>query len=158
VILWYAAGAAFVVWNVFQSPGLDFRAVAAGALLPVALDAPLARQAFAHSLLLPSVLLALVMLATAGHGRRLLRRRLLGVPIGWLCGVLLSGAWSTREVFWWPLAGDLPEVALLPSAPVVVVEEALGLAAAAWAWVRFGLADPRRRRRFLRTGRLEVPA
>jgi hypothetical protein len=60
-------------------------------------------------------------------------------------------------VFWWPFAGDLPDAALLPAAPVVVVEEALGLAAAAWAWVRFGLADPHRRHRFLRTGRLEVP-
>ena len=32
MILWYAAGAVFIVWNVFQSSGVDFRAVAVGAL------------------------------------------------------------------------------------------------------------------------------
>ena len=156
MILWFAAGAVFVVWNVFQSPGLDFRAIVVGALLPLAIDAPLVRQAYAHTLLVPSVALVAVMLGTAGTGRRLLRRRLLGVPIGWLCAIVLAGSWTSREVFWWPVAGSLPDVSLLPSWPVVVVEEALGAGAAAWAWVRFGLADPARRARFWRTGRLEV--
>ena len=36
-----------------------------------------------------------------------------------------------------------PRAALLAPWPVVVVEELLGLAAAWWAWTRFGLADPR---------------
>ncbi len=40
MVLWLAFGAIFATWNVFQSTGLDFRLVAVGALLPLALDPP----------------------------------------------------------------------------------------------------------------------
>lgn len=157
MILWYAAGAVFIVWNVFQSSGIDFRAVAVGALLPLLLDLPWGRPAYAHTLLAAVAALTVVMLATSGRGRRLVRRRLLGVPIGWFCGLVLSAAWADQELFWWPVLGwSLPEGDLLPSWTVVVALEALGLAAAGWVVVRFGLADPHRRERFVRTGRLEV--
>jgi len=157
VILWYAAGAVFIVWNIFQSSGVDYRAVAVGALLPLALDLPFGRQAYGHTLLAAVVALTVVMLATIGRGQRLVRRRLLGVPIGWFCGLLLSAAWATQGVFWWPVFGvDLPHVDLLPRWGVVVVLEGLGVAAAAWIVVRFGLGDARRRAAFVRTGRLEV--
>ena len=36
-----------------------------------------------------------------------------------------------------------------------LVLELVGLAILAWAWRRFGLADPARRRVFLREGRLD---
>ena len=49
-----------------------------------------------------------------------------------------------------------PTAALLAPWPVVVVEEALGIAAGWWAWTRFGLADPSRRRDLWRTGRLAI--
>ncbi|HEX5614074.1 MAG TPA: hypothetical protein VFZ83_02865 [Acidimicrobiia bacterium] len=157
MILWYAAGAVFIVWNVFQSSGLDFRAVAVGALLPLALDAPFGRQGVAHSLLGAVVALAVVMLVTTGRGRRLARRRALGVPIGWFCGLVLSGAWANQEVFWWPVFGtDVPRVDLVPGLVVVAALEALGALAAGWIVVRFGLTDPRRRAAFARSGRLEV--
>ena len=42
MVLWLAFGSIFGVWNVFQSPGLDFRLIALGALLPLVLDAPFA--------------------------------------------------------------------------------------------------------------------
>src|SRR5450432_2561259 len=86
VLLWYAAGSVFAVWNVFQSAGLDFRAVALGALLPLAIDLPARHQAYAHALVAPVAALALVMLATSGRGRKLARRRWIGLPIGWFCG------------------------------------------------------------------------
>jgi hypothetical protein len=38
----------------------------------------------------------------------------------------------------------------------VIIEELLGLAAAWWAWSRFALADPARRRDFWRSGRLAI--
>ena len=157
MILWYSAGSVFCVWNVFQSPGLDFRLVAAGALLPLLLDTPFGEMAVAHSLGATVALLAGVMGATAGRGRRLLRRRIICLPIGAFCGLALSGAWATKQVFWWPAFGTgLPGASLVPALPVVLVEELLGLLAAVWAWTRFGLADPVRRRDLLRTGRLEV--
>ena len=52
MILWLACGSIFGVWNVFQSSGLDFRLIALGALLPLAIDAPFGAQSYAHTLLL----------------------------------------------------------------------------------------------------------
>src|SRR6478609_8502215 len=51
MLLWFVFGAIFGVWNVFQSPGLDFRLVAAGALLPTLIDLPFGAQSYAHTLL-----------------------------------------------------------------------------------------------------------
>jgi hypothetical protein len=149
----------FAVWNVFQSAGLDFRAVALGALLPLLIDLPARHQAFAHSLLAPVAFLTLVMLATSGRGHRLLRRRLIGLPIGWFCGLALSGAFASQRVFWWPAFGvGFEHVALLPRVPILVIEELLGLLALRWIWVRFGLREPARRRELVRRGRLAVAA
>lgn len=157
MLLWLACGSIFGVWNVFQSPGLDFRLVALGALLPLLLDAPFGAQSYAHTLLSAVVVLALAMALTAGKGRRLRRRRALSLPIGWFTGLVLSGAWAHKTVFWWPAFGwSRPSAPLLAPWPIVLVEELLGAAAAWWAWTRFALADPARRRRFFRTGRLAI--
>jgi hypothetical protein len=159
VLLWYAAGSVFAVWNVFQSAGLDFRAVAIGALLPLVVDLPAGHQAYGHSLVAPVAALVLVMLVTSGRGRRLLRRRWIGLPIGWFCGIALSGAFASQKVFWWPGFGSsFGHVALLPPVAVVAIEELLGVAAAVWIWTRFGLRDAARRRELLRRGRLVLVA
>jgi membrane-bound metal-dependent hydrolase YbcI (DUF457 family) len=159
VLVWYAAGSVFAVWNVFQSAGLDFRAVALGALLPLLVDLAPGHQAFGHSLLAPVVALLLVMLATSGRGRRLLRRRVIGLPIGWFCGIALSGAFASQRVFWWQAFGrSFGHVALLPAVPLIVLEELVGLAAGVWIWNRFGLRDPARRRELARRGRLVLVA
>ena len=157
MVFWLTCGAIFGVWNVFQSSGLDFRLVALGSLLPLVLDAPFGSQAYAHTLLSAVLVLLVAMAVTAGRGHRLRRRRALSLAIGWFAGLVLSAAWAHKEVFWWPAFGaGRPDAPLLPPWPVVVVEEVLGLAAARWAWIRFGLSDAARRRAFLRTGRLAV--
>jgi hypothetical protein len=157
MLFWLTCGAIFGVWNVFQSSGLDFRLVALGSLLPLVLDAPFGAQAYAHTLLSAVVVLVVAMAVTAGRGHRLRRRRALSLAIGWFACLVLSAAWAHKEVFWWPAFGaGRPDAPLLPPWPVVIVEELLGLAAAWWAWTRFGLADEARRRTFLRTGRLAV--
>jgi hypothetical protein len=157
MFLWFVFGAVFGVWNVFQSPGLDFRLIALGALAPEVLDLPFRAQAYAHTLLAAVAVLVLTMLVTAGRGRRLRRRRALGLAIGWFAGLVLSAAWAHKEVFWWPAFGAArPDAPLLAAWPVVAVQELLGLAAAWWAWSRFGLHDPQRRRALLRTGRVSV--
>ena len=157
MVLWFVFGAIFGVWNVFQSPGLDFRLVAAGALLPELIDLPFRAQAYAHTLLSAVLVLVITMLATTGRGRRLRRRRALGLAIGWFSALVLSAAWTHQDVFWWPAFGaSRPDAALFAVWPVVVIEELLGLAAAWWTWTRFGLRDPARRRDFLRTGRLAI--
>lgn len=90
----------------------------------------------------PSGLLAVVMLATAG--RRPIRKRLIAVPIGILLHLVFDGAWAADHVFWWPFLGGFGDTAL----PIVsrgwwnVVLELAGAALIVWAWRSFGLADP----------------
>jgi hypothetical protein len=157
MILWLAFGAVFVVWNVFQSGGLDFRLVAAGAVLPTIIDAPYGAQSYAHTLLVATLVLVAAMLGTAGRGHRLRRRRALSLSIGWFAALVLGASWAHKELFWWPAFGlERPDAPLFGPWPLVVVEEVLGLLAAAWMWVRFGLRDAERRRAFWRTGRLAV--
>jgi hypothetical protein len=157
MLFWLVFGAIFGVWTVFQSSGLDFRLVAIGALLPELVDAPFRAQSYAHTLLAAVAVLTVTMLATTGRGHRLRRRRALSLSIGWFAGLVLAASWAHKEVFWWPAFGlDRPEAPLLAAWPVVAIEELLGLAAAWWAWTRFGLGDPARRRAFLRTGRLVI--
>ncbi len=157
MLLWFVFGAIFGVWNVFQSPGLDFRLIAAGALMPELLDLPFGAQAYAHTLLAATLVLLATMLATVGRGRRLRRRRALGLAIGWFSGLVLSAAWAHKEVFWWPaFGGARPDAPLFGPWAVVAVEELLGVAAAWWTWSRFGLRDATRRRELFRSGRLTI--
>ncbi|MDQ1455259.1 MAG: hypothetical protein QOH28_879 [Actinomycetota bacterium] len=157
MLLWFVFGAIFGVWNVFQSPGLDFRLIAAGALLPELIDLPFGAQAYAHTLLAATVVLVATMLATVGRGRRLRRRRALGLAIGWFAALVLSAAWAHKEVFWWPAFGaERPDAPLFGAWPVVVIEELLGAAAAWWTWSRFALSDAARRRALFRNGRLAI--
>jgi len=145
------------VHYVFRSSGIDYRLVGIGAVLPLLIDLPLRRLAYGHTVVAGVALLAVVMLATIGRPR-LLRRRLLCLPIGYLCGLVLSGAWAAGDLFWWPFTGSIPHEPLLPPVGIVVLEELAGLAAGAWIVARFGLTDRRTRTEFLRTGRLREVA
>ncbi len=158
MLFWYVGLSVVIVYFVFQSAGVDYRLVALGSLLPLAVDLPFRDLAYGHTLLASVALLVVVMLVTIGRPR-LLRRRLLCLPIGAFCGLVLSAAWTNSDVFWWPFTGStLPDGALLPAAGIVVLEELAGLAACAWIVHRFGLADAARRDEFVRTGRLREAA
>lgn len=155
MFFWYVAGSILIVSGVFRSHGVDYRLVAAGALLPLVLDAPWRRPAVGHTLLAAAVLLVVVMVATIGRPR-LLRRRLLCLPIGMLCGLVLAGAWTDTHVLWWPTLGSgFPHRALLPAWGIVALEEVAGIAAVVWMVDRFRLREPVTRDAFLRTGRLD---
>jgi hypothetical protein len=155
VFLWFLGTAFLATWLVFRDPALDHRLVLVGAILPDVLDGPTGRAGVAHSLLASAVLLVVVVLAT--RGRRRLRRTLVALPIGTFLHLVFDGIWASREVFWWPLAGTDLGDAELPSIARGLADVPLELAGAAvlvWAWRRFRLAEPERRRTFLRTGRL----
>jgi membrane-bound metal-dependent hydrolase YbcI (DUF457 family) len=138
---------------VFRSAGIDYRLIAVGSLLPLLVDAPVGHTAFGHTLLFAVVLLVVVMVATIGRPR-LLRRRWLCLPIGVLCGLILSGAF-TSEVFLWPLGGTtFPDDPLLPAWWVVLLEELAGLVACWWIVGQYDLYLPEPRRELIRTGRL----
>ena len=156
MVLWFAGTAFLTVWLVFRDPAFDYRLVIVGALLPDVVDAAFGGSALLHSVLGSMALLALVMVATVG--RRSLRRHLIAVPIGTFLHLVFDGAFTSSQAFWWPLAGGP-----LADQPLPVVErgwwnvvlELIGLAILGWAWRRFRLDDPVRRRVFLREGRLD---
>jgi hypothetical protein len=156
VLLWFVGLSPLLVWVVFRSPALDLRVVIVGSLLPL-LDGLFGGPRVLHSLTGAVVALVLVMVAT--RRRRLVRRRLLGIPIGLFLHLVLDGAWADTDTFWWPFTGwrfttdGLPE---LFRGGWALVMEACGVAAMAFAYRAFGLADPDRRERFLRTGRVDA--
>jgi hypothetical protein len=154
MLLWFIAPSIIAVHDIFRSRGLDYRLIGLGALLPLAIDAPLGYFAYGHSLFVAVGVMGLVMVATIGRSR-LLRRQLICVPIGWLCGLVLSGAFLHDVSFLWPLLGsDFPDDSLIPPITIVVLLDAAGLALGVWGCGRFGLTDPATRREFLRRGRL----
>jgi membrane-bound metal-dependent hydrolase YbcI (DUF457 family) len=155
LLLWFAGGSFVAVWAVFRSPALDYRLVMLGAILPLA-DLVYGGARPLHTLLACVVVLLAVMLAT--RDRRLIRRQWLGLPIGMFLHLVLDGVWTRAHLFWWPLfgssfgTGHAPE--LTRGVDVDLLLEVLGALALVWAWRRFQLADPARRRRFLHTGQL----
>jgi hypothetical protein len=155
VFLWFVGMAFLAAWLVFRDPSLDHRLIVVGALLPDAVDAPTGHAGVAHALATSALLLAVVVLAT--QGRRRLRRSLVALAIGTFLHLVLDGIWTNREVFLWPFAGlDLGD-ARLPSVArgwANVPLELAGLAVLVWAWRRFRLGEPERRRTFVRTGHL----
>ena len=154
MFIWFAVLSVVVTWAVFQSPALDYRMVALGSVIPV-VEAPFGNGPL-HSLLAPTAVLLVVMLAT--RQRRLVRRRWLGLPIGMYMHLVLDLAFTRTDTFWWPFLsrsftpGDSPE---LSRGVWSVVLEVIGIAVGVWAYRRFGLGDPQRRRRFIHTGQLD---
>lgn len=154
MLIWFAVMSVIVTFVVFQSPAIDYRLVALGAVVPV-LEVPFGAGPL-HSLLVPTAVLAVVMLAT--RHRRLVRRRWLGLPIGMYFHLVLDLAWTRTDAFWWPFLGaGMSDGGALESGRGAwsAVMELVGIVAGVWAYRRFGLDDAGRRERFLRTGQLD---
>jgi hypothetical protein len=154
MFLWFVGPSILIVWLVFHSPAADYRLVALGSVLPLA-EIPIGEPRILHALAGAAMGLAIVMIAA--RGRRVLQRRWLGVPIGMLLHLVLDGAWTDTDAFWWPALGldwstsELPE---LGRGAFNVVLELLGGATCWWLYRRFRLDEPARRADFLRTGRV----
>jgi hypothetical protein len=157
MLIWFVAWSVVLVAIVFRSPAIDYRTVVVGALLPL-VEVVLGGPRLLHSVVGAVGVLVAVVLATPR--RRLLRRRLLGVPIGLMCHLVLDGSFTRTDVFWWPMGGwafapgQIPELSHLG---VSLVLEAIGIAVAVWAWRLFRLGEPAVRQRFVDDGRLELP-
>lgn len=156
VFFFFVAAAVLVVLVVFDSPAVDYRFVAFGAVLPL-VETLTGRSLILHTLSGSVLLLSLVMLATVGS--RLRRRRWLGVPIATFIFLVVSGSWTRTELFWWPAAGlsgigsaPLPEFDR--PAVVLILSELVGIGALGWLAYRYELFRPENRRRLLSTGRL----
>lgn len=135
---------------------VDYRFVAFGAALPL-LEAVTGGPFLLHTLLGSVGLLAAVMAATSG--RRLLRRRLLGLPIGLLLHLVLDGTWAQQSLMWWPGFGtdfgplQVPE--LERSLTVGAILELAAVGVGVWAYHRYQLGSAANRRRLLSTGQLD---
>lgn len=156
VLLWFAGFSVLLAWLIFRDPAFDYRLVAVGALLPDLIDAPLGGSRMMHAVATAVLILVVVMIAT--RGRRVLRRRLLAIPIGLFLHLVLDGAWVDSEVFWWPASGfsfgDIPLPAEQRGIALLLMQEFAGALALGWCVQRFGLLERGELQRFLRTGRL----
>jgi hypothetical protein len=154
VLLWFVGPSILIVWSVFRSPAADYRVVAVGSVLPL-VELPFGEPRLLHSLVGAAVVMVAVMLGA--RGRRLVQRRLLGLPIGMLLHLALDGAWADTDAFWWPAFGvswstsELPEVG---RGAFNILLELLGGVACWWGYRRFRLAEPERRTLFAQTGRV----
>jgi hypothetical protein len=155
MLAWFVIVAPIVVAEVFRSPMVDYRFVALGAALPL-LEVLSGSPPILHTLLAPVAGLAVVMAAT--RNRRLVRRRVLGIPIGLFLHLVLDGTWTDAEMFWWPALGaDLaghPVPELGWSLAFIVTLELAALALAAVAWRRYQLGTDQNWRKLLRDGHL----
>jgi hypothetical protein len=158
VLIWFAVLSVLLVAVVFKSPGVDYRTVMLGAIIPV-LEGFTGGPKLLHSVVGAVAVLGILMLAT--RNRRLLRRRLLGIPIGLMAHLVLDGAFTITAAFWWPFAGTDFAQGQIPEWShweISLLLDLVGLAVGWWAWNWFGLTDPAARQRFLTDGRLDVPA
>jgi membrane-bound metal-dependent hydrolase YbcI (DUF457 family) len=154
VFFWFAGMSVVLVWAVFTSPIVDYRLVALGSVLPV-VDVAFGGPRVLHSVVGSVALMGVVMAATVG--RRLLRRRLLGLPIGTFMHLVLDGVWADTHAFWWPFAGTAWSTSKVPEASrpgFGIVLELVGVGALWWCYRRFRLGEPERRALFLRTGHI----
>ncbi len=154
MFFWFVGVGWLLVVAVFQSPALDYRVVMLGSVVPL-LDAITGGPWVLHTLAASVAALVIVMVCT--QRRRLVRRRWLGVPIGMFVHLVLDGAWTNTDVFWWPAFGasfGSERLFELDRGALSVLMEVVGVGALVYGWRRFGLEDPAARRRFLRTGQL----
>lgn len=155
MLLWFAVVAPVLVAEVFRSPMVDYRLVALGALAPL-IEVALGRPSVLHTILGSVAALFGVMMAT--RNRRLLRRRLLGIPIGLFLHLVLDGTWTRSRLFWWPAFGaelsadELFETGRSPA--VLVLMEVAAVVVAIWAWRRYGLNSSDNRSLLARRGHL----
>ena len=74
-----------------------------------------------------------------------------------LLHLVLDGAWTDADAFWWPFLGvewstsELPEIG---RGALNVGLEVIGAAVCWWLYRRFRLDEPERRADFIRTGRV----
>lgn len=156
MILWYAGMSWLLVWRVFRSPTIDYRLVMVGSVLP-ALDDLIGHPTPLHTLVGAAAAFGAIVVVT--RNQRLASRRWVGIPIGMFFHLVLDGSWADTDLFWWPFTGgalaDLSVPEMTWPLWLLAVTEIVGALVLGGLWVRLGLTDPDRRRRFLSTGHLD---
>jgi hypothetical protein len=170
MLFWHLGATLWLFRWIFKDPKVDVRFLLFGAILPDLIDllyGTVIRPAYAigelwfHTLLAPSLYMAVVLLVTR-RGRR--RRAFMALGIGWLFHILLDGMWTDPEVLFWPFFGWEMPTGVAPfwseawaramSDPWRWILEAAGLAYLIWLWFAAGLNQKPARDDFLKTGRI----
>ena len=171
MLFWHLGATLWLFRWIFRDPKVDVRFLLLGAILADLVDLPIGTLILAdrfstgelwlHSLLVPSLFMAAVLVMTR-RGRR--RRAWMALGVGWLFHLLLDAMWVNQEVFLWPFfgweipAGESPywplawERAL--SDPWRWVKEVAGLSYLVWLWFALGMKEHNRRKDVVETGRL----
>jgi inner membrane protein len=175
VLLWHLGMTTLIARYVFRDPAMDLRWLAVGAVLPDIIDKPIGsilwndvfhnHRVFAHTLVLPVLALAAIMIVTQRQSRS--RKAAIAIVLGWFVHLILDGVWASPEAFFWPFFGlDFPRLAgsdfgtLLGNMvgnPLVWVGEAAGAAYLIYLW-RSHLTEPDALRRFAQDGRISLRA
>ncbi len=156
MFFWFLATAVITVGFVFRDPRFDNRLLLVGSVLPIA-DGLFGGARALHSITVSIGLLAVVMLTTTRGSAR--RSTLLGLPIGMFLHLVFDAAWNDTDTFWWPFTGlafDGADLPIIARGWVSLALEVVGVSGCIWLWRRNDLADPARRRRFMRDGRLDA--
>jgi inner membrane protein len=171
MLFWHLGASLWLFRWIFRDPKVDVRFLLLGAILPDLIDLPIGTLFLAdrystgelwfHSLVLPSIYMALVLVLTR-RGQR--RRAWMALGIGWLLHLVLDATWVNQEVFLWPLFGlEIPASAApfwplawerALSDPWRWLQEVAGLAYMIWLWLALGFNMPERRRSLWTNGRL----
>ena len=171
MILWHIALTLFLFRWIFGDPKVDVRFLAAGAVLPDVADILVGEVLFAdsiatpenyaHTLVVPTLVASVILLATR-RGRR--RRAWMALIVAWFFHLLIDGMWASADVFLWPFFGwgfpNGPEpywsgmIDRALSDPWRWVLEVVGLGYLLFVAIASGLGDAERRAAFFDTGRL----
>ena len=155
MFFWFIGTAVLSVWFVFRDPAFDYRTLVIGALLPDIIDGIWGGARAFHSVTASVAVLVVVMLSTIG--RRPIRKRLLAIPIGMFLHLIYDGAFNNTKVFWWPFSGlsfSGDRLPVVDRGMLNIGFEIVGLLLCAFAWKKFHLGDPTRRKSFLKSGTL----
>lgn len=155
MVLWFVILAPVMVAEIFQSPMADYRVVAVGAALPLS-EVVFGGPRYLHTMVVAMGLMAVVMLATSK--RRLVRRRLLGIPIGLLLHLVLDFTWADSQLLWWPAFGtefsDTSTAAFNRSFEIGLLLDLAAVGVGYWAYRRYELDERGNRDLLIRSGRL----
>lgn len=173
MLLWHVGASVAIARYAFRDERMDLRFLVLGAVAADLVDTPIGLVWFdtlgsvrlaLHSLLAAGLVMGVVLLATR-RGRP--RKRWMPVAIGMLLHLFLDAMWQQPETLWWPFLGVEFSSAGAASAgdhvSSVLVDwrvwlgEAAGLAYLGVLAHRGGLANRDARRRFLQSGRIDVP-
>jgi len=155
MFFWFAGLSFLTVVVVFGSAAIDYRLVMLGAVLPT-VEHLWGGPWIMHTLLFAAGAMTVIMIGA--QGKRLVQRKWLGFAIGIFLHLVFAGSWRLTSLFWWPGFGtslDPDHVPSLPPAGILVVMELVGLVVLVWAWKRFALSEPARRKKFVESGNLD---